>query len=786
MRARALRPKKGAKPRISPNDIVTLALRAAARRHPQDAFNTCVQAAEALRQGGWPRHALELISALPRVIPAFDPPPADLAWLRATEAWCYHGIGNNERARESFSEMMEIGRSIREQAIVSTATQSIAVLEQEAGRPDSARELYKTAFKIKRSLRDHYACIQIIVNLAALELDEGHLARAERRLTASQRLLRGYRSPHLRGSIYGQLGILRVREGRFAEAVTLFRRALVHFSRSGDAVSVIGTLQNLGNAFVEQGRTKDSIASYRGALEMVGRLDLQPKLLGDSLAGLAVALHRSGRHRAAAVELRHLRSLAEQLSERHLWATSTADLGAVLILDQRPREALPLLEEAVSTFITLEDREWQSRALLNILEAWRSIGDRSQVVSAARKALRVLPRQAGGARSDIAHRAAETFLDRPRDVKRAAGYFAMAVNELRRSGDTDLAGREAAIAGARLGQAGACSQAVRFLGVAIRIYDQIRNVEMASHLRNDRAICYADLKQFRAALTDYKHSADLAKRRGDRVLALQVLMNRGETFRRMGRLNAAQRELTRGLRVANALGAVDLRGDILLNLGLTLSGRGAIAEARRCFDEGLLIGRTLHSPAKQATALGGLAGIDFQQGNYRGALRLYRRAARLRRGVGDDRQLVEELAAIVETIAADGGFGKIRGPAQELVNIAQEVGQEELAAESLAQVGRAAMRHHRVSVAADVGATALLLSGASKGVSAREAIRRMSVVGLVLGVSALRHIKAREEEFYDRIRDKLRRQGISWGPIRLLIRMVRREARRLYRRKGNN
>jgi tetratricopeptide (TPR) repeat protein len=161
-------------------------------------------------------------------------------------------------------------------------------------------------------------------------LDHGRLLEAIEQFAAAVRLAPDYADAHL------NLGTALLRAGRAAEAVPHFETAL-HLAPAADAH------YNLGVALVGLGRDREAAEHFQSALRLNPRLPAAQEQFHRTLEKLnrdAVALAQNGQLEAAAEQLRAILHLLPEDADAH------ANLGNVLLLGSRPREALAEFEQA--------------------------------------------------------------------------------------------------------------------------------------------------------------------------------------------------------------------------------------------------------------------------------------------------------------------------------------------------------------------------------------------------------------------------------------------------------
>ncbi len=246
----------------------------------------------------------------------------------------------------------------------------------------------------------------------------------------------------------------------------------------------------------------------------------------------------------------------------------------------------------------------------------------------------------------------------------------------------------------------------------MRSYERLGEHELLYRSVNDRAIAYSDLERYQEARRDLTRCLRLARRRDDRAMEQQALANLGETDRHEGRIQPALQRLRKALELARALGDADAEAFTLGNLGIALVDADRWDDADDTYQRALTLARSLGEREHEATALAGLARTAMHRERPAEAARLYRRAVDLR-GEQDHRHLAENLASLVEVLAALGREQELERGMQRLIDLAQANGDEEVAVDGLTRAAWQLLRRDEQKEAASCYATAIVLAGVS-------------------------------------------------------------------------
>jgi tetratricopeptide (TPR) repeat protein len=160
-----------------------------------------------------------------------------------------------------------------------------------------------------------------------------------------------------------------------------------------------------------------------------------------------------------------------------------------------------------------------------------------------------------------------------------------------RAGEAMQPGEEAQLLlnqGALLRRLGDPSKAMDVYGQAQALFARARHRDgEIGAWRNIGIACALDLRDHGRALEAFDAALKLARESSNRRGQVQVMLYRGETLRRLGRLAEASVELRAALDGATAVGLVDDRWRALYALGRVAEAEGRGPEAGRAYEEAI-------------------------------------------------------------------------------------------------------------------------------------------------------------------------------------------------------
>src|SRR4051812_47840363 len=393
------------------------------------AYREALAAWRALGEQGWEAEARQSIADLEEL--SDDLPAAKEDYGKALELWrhlaaphreanvlrclgkVHRKAGENGAAREALNTSLSLWRSLGERFDEGMAHVELCFLEhtlgnlavalacyeevralfhqagdggQEArmlnnlggvydllGEPDAALESYQQALALRHTLGDLDGEAQTLNNIAMIHQVRGEWQEALRLYARVREILPSLNDRALESSWLNNVAFTYLSLGEPERALPFLEDALALRRQAGVRREELITLNNLGDAWRRLGEPKKALDSYRQALKLAQAQEdpWQEALTRLHLGEIELDL---GEPPAALREIEPgLRSLREKgLRQGELYALELQ--GRALVLAGRPREALPVLREALAGRQALGDRADTAGTLRTLAAAERSLG----------------------------------------------------------------------------------------------------------------------------------------------------------------------------------------------------------------------------------------------------------------------------------------------------------------------------------------------------------------------------------------------------------------------------
>ncbi len=672
---------------LSLEDLINKARHAVKAGELEQSFELIYGAIRFAEDTGYPHIVLSLIDDLNNILDIDSLEPKKKAWLLNSKGLALQSLGHMKEAVQALNEMQEIGKVISDKQIIATSQMNLGTQALLAGDVPLACKLLNLSLSINHEIGNYRQAVQIRLNLVTAYIQASDLEAAECQLSIVKELVEAWNDPNLLATFYGSTGTIKAKRGDFDDARRNYQMALKNARRSDDLMAEINTLQNLGALNLDEGLPTKAIRFFRRAL-IISEATESILAQESVYSGLAMASHQAGHLHEAIESFQKARDIAGKLGNRRAKARYTTDLGAILLAEKESKTARPLLQEALNTFKEVGDKEWEYRVLRNMIDVCWLDGYREESIQVVEKALATLSPRSHAEKAELFGYVAQLWLGDTAELKRASYYFKRQLSEMKKLDKVETLAWHSALAGAALAQSGGSKLSVPFYTRAIEIYKNISDDHMTFHTLNDRAIAYSDLGLYRNAITDFKSCMDIAEKYNDRAMRLQTLLNWGETNRRIGDIQEAISKLKEAVLLSRKLADQESEAESLANLGIALSNAKRWEDAQSTFRIAKDMAHAIKRSSTEASAIGGLAGVAFARGRFKAASRLYEKAAHLRSTEKTSRQFLEDLAGLVESLAAAGRKINIEREAQRLVDTAQQNLETEFASEALMRAAR--------------------------------------------------------------------------------------------------
>jgi CHAT domain-containing protein/uncharacterized protein HemY len=298
------------------------------------------------------------------------------------------------------------------------------------------------------------------------------------------------------------------------------------------------------------------------------------------------------------------------------------------------REALQSWEQALDIYREIGDRAGEGRALNNLGEVYRNLGDYQQAIDLYEQGLAIA--------REIGDRAGEG---------RALGNLGSAYLSL-----------------------GDYQQAIDFYEQDLAIAREIGDRAGEGRTLGNLGIAYRNLGDYQQAIDFFEQRLAIAREIGDRAGEGSALGNLGNAYLSLGDYQQAIDLYEQRLVIAREIGDRAGEGGALGNLGIAYANLGDYQQAIDLFEQQLVITRDIGDRAGEGIALGNLGNAYLSLGQYQQAIDLFEQQLVITREIGDRAGEGNALGNLGNTYANLGDYQQAIDFYQQALTISQSIG----------------------------------------------------------------------------------------------------------------
>jgi eukaryotic-like serine/threonine-protein kinase len=215
-------------------------------------------------------------------------------------------------------------------------------------------------------------------------------------------------------------------------------------------------------------------------------------------------------------------------------------------------------------------------------------------------------------------------------------------------------------------------EALKSFDAALRIQDQLGNLEGKATALNGLGAVYYEMGRDEEAVRHYRQSAEIKKQLGDLAGYAKSLSNIAQSDRRSGKYGEAILTVREALEIRKKIG--DRKGECstLESLGSIYYDAGRYEESLKAHQDSLRIAREVGDPRLVADNLANIGTVYLAQGRYTDADVFYQQALESRRRLGIQDGILKSLVDLGNLESAEGSPEKAMQHYLEAMQIARE------------------------------------------------------------------------------------------------------------------
>ncbi|WP_406164414.1 tetratricopeptide repeat protein [Streptomyces sp. NBC_00996] len=408
---------------------------------------------------------------------------------------------------------------------------------------------------------------------------------------------------------------------------------------------------------------EDLLHVMRAVLDSPGSNEDDQYTRAAALNNFALAMARTGNFEEALDALKRAAELHGRLGDRRAaYAVMLRNLGATLLVGNRPRHAAQVLRDAAGYYADASGEPMRAQVLSHLGLALLESGEPVQAIDPLLQAGELLTHVQAPTQDRamlLANLGTALLRTGQREEAVAVLLEATALDDDggSRRGQADMRER----LGRAMMEAGLFAEAVRCLDDAVSAYGELADTRNEAQARNNLGLALLDTNRGGEAVRQLEDALHLYRGSGDALSAAQCSNNLGKALRRLGEHSTAVEVLSQT--VADLQGAGDEAGaaEALLNLGLAQLAEGHAPQAQATLTASAEAHASLGNITGRAHALLGLSRAAMSNGDPQAVqyLRLATEAFRHGRSTEGMREALLLLSDLFATTGQKGEASRV-------------------------------------------------------------------------------------------------------------------------------
>ena len=260
----------------------------------------------------------------------------------------YMKLSRPSEALTRFKESLAIKKRLGNKRGMAASHVQIGGVQQALGTPVEAEKSYREALRLRREIGDRAGISTTLIDLSSL-LDEtfGRSKEALPLLMEALDIARETGNKNLEARALNNLGAAYLAQGRYPDAQTNFEGALGIREKAKSPQETADTLHNLGDTFTKMGRYGQALERYNSALEL-RRTAGDKRNAALASYGIGTIFDYQGRYGSAVKSKGEALQAFRDLKQKDIWLGELlSGYGNSLTLSGRMRDAQAPLDEAL-------------------------------------------------------------------------------------------------------------------------------------------------------------------------------------------------------------------------------------------------------------------------------------------------------------------------------------------------------------------------------------------------------------------------------------------------------
>jgi diguanylate cyclase (GGDEF)-like protein len=298
--------------------------------------------------------------------------------------------GKLDESLERAEAALEIGRDLKDRALMMLALSDLGGVNLYLGRHDAALANYRESLRLSRELKDERAITRNLSNIGVYHWFIGEYDEAVRHYRMAMKRIEKSGDKHLLALNLNNLGAVHYMLGRFSESIKAYQESIVLTREIKDKSLLAYNYNNLGEIYQVLGRV-DLAAKYHGdAIRMVREVG-ERYVECDILRNIGVNCHLQGRTAESVRYLKNALRFARKVGKVNFMLSALFDLGRVWLEVGEAKKAAMISEELARLASEAGTPDAPARACYLQAAVLRADGDREGALAKLEEALDALP-----------------------------------------------------------------------------------------------------------------------------------------------------------------------------------------------------------------------------------------------------------------------------------------------------------------------------------------------------------------------------------------------------------
>lgn len=277
------------------------------------------------------------------------------AYLRA--AVVYNRKGDVENATKMFDEAERLYRAASNGEGLNELNRQRGVVYRNSGEYEKAKSLFQASLDAARAMGNEPQQIIALIDLSYLASRRGLVSEAENYAQQAVNIAQQKQLENLAAGALLELGNAFYAKGDYAKAEQYFNQALQIAQLNKGRLREARALTNLGDLYIRTLRIDDGLNMAQQALTFFQEANY-PRDAVTCLSHIGRAHRRKGDYAAAQQAFNQKLDLANQIKSQPAIAEAYADLGSLLLDQERFPEALEQYDKAIELYSTTSKNDF--------------------------------------------------------------------------------------------------------------------------------------------------------------------------------------------------------------------------------------------------------------------------------------------------------------------------------------------------------------------------------------------------------------------------------------------